>query len=201
MAIQNTRNSDSGSKAIVAARAANLVAKIPSLASSVSAKLAALRTAQLPGAIAWTEQQLATETDKEKRHLLHVTLGTFRAELNRRVSAQQQALGALISAAATNAPEVASSAPQAKPAGKAAPVKAKRKASERAAAPMLRSGRRLTREYGGRTHVVTVEADGFRYQRKLWPSLTAIAMAITAPNRVRGSKGRVSGNVFFGVAK
>jgi hypothetical protein len=43
----------------------------------------------------------------------------------------------------------------------------------------LKSGARLVREWGGRTHRVTVTEDGFEYAGKNYPSLTQIAKKIT----------------------
>jgi Protein of unknown function (DUF2924) len=43
----------------------------------------------------------------------------------------------------------------------------------------LKPGARLVREWGGRTHTVTVTEDGFEYAGKNYPSLTKIAQKIT----------------------
>jgi hypothetical protein len=43
----------------------------------------------------------------------------------------------------------------------------------------LKPGARLVREWGGRTHIVTVTEDGFEYAGKNYPSLTTIAKKIT----------------------
>ena len=57
--------------------------------------------------------------------------------------------------------------------------------------PSLSLGTRLLREWQGRTHHVTVVADGFAYDGRVWPSLSAIARAITGT--------RWSGPAFFGL--
>lgn len=59
------------------------------------------------------------------------------------------------------------------------------------AAPTLSPGTRLLREWQGRTYHVTVVADGFAYDDRVWPSLSAIARAITGT--------RWSGPAFFGL--
>ena len=59
--------------------------------------------------------------------------------------------------------------------------------------PALKPGVELYREWGGRTHTVTVTADGFSYEGSPYTSLSAIARAIT------GSAW--SGPVFFGLDK
>jgi hypothetical protein len=53
------------------------------------------------------------------------------------------------------------------------------------------AGTRLLREYQGVEHVVTVLADGFEYQGRLYRSLSAIARAITGT--------RWNGWTFFGL--
>jgi hypothetical protein len=53
----------------------------------------------------------------------------------------------------------------------------------------LRPGTRLVREWQGRSHVVDVRADGFQWNRTIYRSLTAVALAITGA--------RWSGNRFF----
>lgn len=57
----------------------------------------------------------------------------------------------------------------------------------------IRAGARLMREWNGRTHLVTVEEDGFLYAGRSYRSLTAIARNITGA--------RWSGPRFFGLAK
>jgi len=59
------------------------------------------------------------------------------------------------------------------------------------AAPTLSPGTRPLREWQGRTHHVTVVAEGFAYDNRLWPSLSSIARAITGT--------RWSGPAFFGL--
>ena len=57
--------------------------------------------------------------------------------------------------------------------------------------PSLSLGTRLLREWQGRTHHVTVVVEGFAYDNRVWPSLSAIARAITGT--------RWSGPAFFGL--
>ena len=52
-------------------------------------------------------------------------------------------------------------------------------------------GARLLREWNGRTYTVEVTEAGFHWNGKVWPSLTAIANAITGT--------RWSGPRFFGL--
>lgn len=63
--------------------------------------------------------------------------------------------------------------------------------SERKRAPVLKPGARLLRQWNGTTHVVDVEADGFRWNGTNHRSLSAIACAITGA--------RWSGPRFFGL--
>lgn len=56
---------------------------------------------------------------------------------------------------------------------------------------VLSPGTRLMREWQGQTHHVTITADGFEYDGKVWRSLSAIARSITGT--------AWSGPVFFGV--
>ena len=56
----------------------------------------------------------------------------------------------------------------------------------------IRAGSRLVREWNGRTHIVTVEEEGFSYAGRNYRSLTAIARAITGAHW--------SGPRFFGLA-
>jgi hypothetical protein len=49
----------------------------------------------------------------------------------------------------------------------------------RAPSLSLKPGARLVREWGGRTHTVTVTEDGFEYAGENYPSLTKIAQKIT----------------------
>lgn len=65
----------------------------------------------------------------------------------------------------------------------------KRKTADRGTS--LQRGTRLVREWGGRTHVVDVTADGFVWNGRHYRSLTAIAKAITGA--------RWSGPRFFGL--
>lgn len=60
-----------------------------------------------------------------------------------------------------------------------------------AAAPKLRPGTRLAREWGGRTHHVIVTDQGFAYQEQSYRSLSQVAQLIT------GAKW--SGPRFFGL--
>jgi Protein of unknown function (DUF2924) len=55
----------------------------------------------------------------------------------------------------------------------------------------LKPGARLVREWGGRTHTVTVTGDGFAYAGENYPSLTKIAKRITGAHW--------SGPRFFGL--
>jgi hypothetical protein len=55
----------------------------------------------------------------------------------------------------------------------------------------LKPGTRLVREWGGRTHTVTVTEDGFEYAGENYPSLTKIAKKITGAHW--------SGPRFFGL--
>ena len=56
---------------------------------------------------------------------------------------------------------------------------------------MLKPGAKLVREWGGRSHRVVVLDDGFDYEGKRYPSLSAIAREITGA--------RWSGPRFFGI--
>jgi hypothetical protein len=56
----------------------------------------------------------------------------------------------------------------------------------------IRAGARLVREWNGRTHMVTVEEEGFLYGGRSYRSLSAIAREITGA--------RWSGPRFFGLA-
>jgi hypothetical protein len=58
---------------------------------------------------------------------------------------------------------------------------------------LLRSGTRLLREWGGRTHTVIVLDDGFEYDGERYRSLTVIARRITGAHW--------SGPGFFGLRK
>jgi hypothetical protein len=58
-------------------------------------------------------------------------------------------------------------------------------------AQRIRAGARLLREWNGRTHTVTVEEEGFSYDGRNYPSLSAIAREITGA--------RWSGPRFFGL--
>jgi hypothetical protein len=60
-------------------------------------------------------------------------------------------------------------------------------------APRMRAGARLVREWNGRTHMVTVEEEGFTYAGRNYRSLSAIACDITGA--------RWSGPRFFGLRK
>jgi hypothetical protein len=59
------------------------------------------------------------------------------------------------------------------------------------AAASLRAGMRLMREWNGETHLVEVVEKGFTWRGKSYPSLSAVARAITG--------GRWSGPRFFGL--
>jgi hypothetical protein len=61
------------------------------------------------------------------------------------------------------------------------------------AASQLLPGSQLIKAYGGRNHVVAVEADGFRYDGELFSSLSAIAKHITGTHW--------NGLLFFGLRK
>jgi len=58
---------------------------------------------------------------------------------------------------------------------------------------ILSTGTRLLREWHGDRYEVIVEAGGFRYDGKLYRSLTAVAYAITGQH--------ISGNHFFGIKR
>jgi len=58
---------------------------------------------------------------------------------------------------------------------------------------ILSTGTRLLREWHGERYEVIVEADGFRYNGKVYRSLTAVARAITGQH--------TSGNLFFGIQR
>jgi hypothetical protein len=62
-----------------------------------------------------------------------------------------------------------------------------------AAAPSVKAGSRLVREWHGRTHVVTVTEAGFEYGGQSYPSLTKIARVITGAHW--------SGPRFFGLVR
>jgi hypothetical protein len=61
------------------------------------------------------------------------------------------------------------------------------------AASQLLPGSQLIKAYGGRNHVVAVEANGFRYDGELFSSLSAIAKHITGTHW--------NGLLFFGLRK
>ena len=61
------------------------------------------------------------------------------------------------------------------------------------AASQLLPGSQLIKAYGGRNHVVAVEADGFRYDGELFSSLSAVAKHITGTHW--------NGLLFFGLRK
>jgi hypothetical protein len=56
---------------------------------------------------------------------------------------------------------------------------ARGKVAKPATEPRLRAGTVLMREHGGMRHTVTVTADGFVWQDRAYPSLSAVARAIT----------------------
>lgn len=64
-------------------------------------------------------------------------------------------------------------------------------AGDTKAAPRIREGARLIREWHGREHVVDVTGDGYVWQGEVWSSLSAIAREITGAHW--------SGPRFFGV--
>ena len=64
-------------------------------------------------------------------------------------------------------------------------------ASRKPAAPGLKPGGRLLREWNGVTHVVDVTEDGFRWKGETWRSLSVIAREITGAHW--------SGPRFFGL--
>ena len=66
-----------------------------------------------------------------------------------------------------------------------------RKGRVRAEGLDLGIGARLTRDWHGRTHEVIVEVDGFRWDSKSYPSLSAVATAIAGT--------RWNGPRFFGL--
>ena len=53
------------------------------------------------------------------------------------------------------------------------------KGANPAAQPRLRPGAVLMREHGGKRHTVTVTADGIVWQERTYPSLSAVARAVT----------------------
>jgi len=57
----------------------------------------------------------------------------------------------------------------------------------------IKPGSVLVREHGGTLHRVMVMADGFAWEGKTYPSLSAVAKAITGTNW--------NGNTFFGIRK
>ena len=57
--------------------------------------------------------------------------------------------------------------------------------------PMLTAGTRLLREWRGEQYEVIVEPNGYRYNGKVYRSLTATARAITGQH--------LSGHLFFGI--
>ena len=61
----------------------------------------------------------------------------------------------------------------------------------RTSTPQLAPGGRLIREWNGVTHIVDVDADGFRWRGATWRSLSAIAREITGAHW--------SGPRFFGL--
>lgn len=65
--------------------------------------------------------------------------------------------------------------------------------SSKSRKPTLATGTRLLREWRGDRYEVVVEADGFRYNGKVYRSLTAAARAITGQH--------TSGNLFFGIQR
>lgn len=73
--------------------------------------------------------------------------------------------------------------------GKARPSKAALKPKR--AAVVLTPGAKLMRDWNGRSYTVSVIKEGFVYQDKVWPSLSAIARDITGAHW--------SGPRFFGV--
>ncbi len=62
-----------------------------------------------------------------------------------------------------------------------------------AAAPSIKAGSRLVREWHGRTHIVTVTEAGFEYRGRTYASLTKIARVITGAHW--------SGPRFFGLVR
>ena len=77
------------------------------------------------------------------------------------------------------------------PKGLEAQLHAKARGESRPAAPALRPGGRLLREWNGKTHVVEVTEDGFLWKGQSHRSLSAIAREITGA--------RWSGPRFFGL--
>lgn len=74
---------------------------------------------------------------------------------------------------------------------KAALGKEEATARSRKRHPGLKPGGRLLREWNGRTHVIDVTAEGYRWEGKTWRSLSVIAREITGTNW--------SGPRFFGL--
>jgi len=60
-------------------------------------------------------------------------------------------------------------------------------------APLLKPGTRLLREWGGKTHAIIVQEDGFEYDAEQYESLTEIARRITGAHW--------SGPRFFGLRR
>ena len=71
--------------------------------------------------------------------------------------------------------------------------KTRSKSASKASRPTLATGTRLLREWRGDQYEVIVETDGFRYNGKVYRSLTAVARAITGQH--------TSGNLFFGIQR
>lgn len=78
-------------------------------------------------------------------------------------------------------------------AAKAGPQDLSRGAGKHANLPKV--GGVIEKTYLGKAHKITVVEDGFRYQNKTYPSLTATAQA------VRGSDAAINGWAFFGLVK
>ena len=71
--------------------------------------------------------------------------------------------------------------------------KTRKSGASKSAKPTLATGTRLLREWRGDRYEVIVEVDGFRYNGKVYRSLTAVARAITGQH--------TSGNLFFGIQR
>jgi len=67
----------------------------------------------------------------------------------------------------------------------------KRAAGAQANTPKLKPGGRLLREWNGKTHTVEIVEIGYRWNHEVYPSLSAVARAITGA--------RWSGPRFFGL--
>ena len=149
-------------------------------------------------AIAWREQvELHGDVPAAIAHDLQ--LATEHA-LQRRGVCQPPSAPQSADSQSSITPDVAAVAdvPSQTPAGVTLTAPLTRRVTARAdvlppAASQLLPGSQLIKAYGGRNHVVAVEADGFRYNGELFSSLSAIAKHITGTHW--------NGLLFFGLRK